>query len=324
MPARKIRGVWYVDVRIDVPGEGRQRFRKRSPFQTKKGTEKFEREFVEDVCLILNEPEERSFEDYAKDFLKTYAVANNKHSEVVTKESILRVHLIPAFGQYQLEEIGPAVIERYKAAKLSNGLKPKTINNHLAVLRKALIVAMEWGLLQAAPKVKQMKVAPPDFDFLDHEEADRLVAAADGDFQVMIITGCKTGLRLGEMRALRWEDVDLTARRLMVRRSVSRGRIGTPKSNRVRELPLCATVITALKAHRHLRGELVFCQDDGRMFTRSETYGGLQRACRLAGLRRIGWHTLRHYPAPRIIPPQLSAREGQSDVRRERPLEHAG
>ena len=101
------------------------------------------------------------------------------------------------------------VIERYKAAKLAKGLKPKTINNHLAVLRKALVVAAEWGLLEGRAKVKQMKVAPPDFDFLDHEEADRLVAAADGDFRVMIVTGCKTGLRLGEMRALRWEDVDL-------------------------------------------------------------------------------------------------------------------
>ena len=107
--------------------------------------------------------------------------------------------------------------------------------------------------------------------------------------------------RMGELRALRWEDVDLVARRLMVRQAVSRGRIGTPKSNRQRWLPLCTTAMEALRRHRHLRGELVFCKDDGTMFRKNELKHPLWRACRRAGLRKIGWHCLRHSFASHLV-----------------------
>jgi integrase len=295
MPVKK-RGVkWIIDFWLVDPDGDRVRFRKTSPYQTKKESEELERQLIEDVSSTWTQPEERRYEDHAVEFLKTYAVANNKYSEVVTKESILRVHLIPAFGHLMLHEIGSRVIERYKASKLDQGLKPKSINNHLAVLRKSLAVAAEWGLLTNAPRVKQMRVAKPPFDFLDFEETDRLIAAADGVFRAMIVTAAKTGLRLGELRALRWEDVDLISRQLMVRQSVCRGKVGTPKSNRERMLPLCDTAVAVLKAERHLRGELVLCADDGRMLSKAETYSGLQRACRRAGLRKIGWHCLRHY-----------------------------
>lgn len=145
------------------------------------------------------------------------------------------------------------------------------------MLRKSLMVAHEWGYVQTAPMIKWMKAAKPSFDFLDFEEAGRLVAAADDAWRSMIILALKTGLRMGELRALRWEEVDLVARRLMVRQAVARGRIGTPKSNRQRWLPLSATAMEALRQHRHLRGELVFCKDDGRMFTKKELKGPLWR-----------------------------------------------
>jgi integrase len=94
--------------------------------------------------------------------------------------------------------------------------------------------------------------------------------------------------------ALTWDDVDLVAGRLMVRRSVARGIVGTPKSGKSREVPLAASIVAALKSHRHLRGDLVFSDPDGAMFKKGETKWPLWRACKKAGLRRIGWHVLRH------------------------------
>jgi integrase len=70
--------------------------------------------------------------------------------------------------------------------------------------------------------------------------------------------------------------------------------VGTPKSGRAREVPLSPETVKALKQHRHLRGELVFCTDAGRMFRKNETKHPLWRACKRAGLRLIGWHALRH------------------------------
>lgn len=108
------------------------------------------------------------------------------------------------------------------------------------------------------------------------------------------MVGLRCGLRLGEIIALRWrEDLDLVTGRLVVNRAVSRGRIETPKNGRTREIPLGLEVLRALKGHRHLKGELVFPGPMGRLLHKEETKHPLWRACRKAGLRRIGWHVLR-------------------------------
>src|SRR4030095_321719 len=59
--------------------------------------------------------------------------------------------------------------------------------------------------------------------------------------------------------------------------------------------------IAALRAHRHLRGEFVFCQEDGRMLTDNECKWPLWHACRRAGIRRLGWHVLRHTFASHLV-----------------------
>jgi site-specific recombinase XerD len=82
---------------------------------------------------------------------------------------------------------------------------------------------------------------------------------------------------------------------------VARGEVSTPKNGKQREIPLCDEARTALKRHRHLRGELVFCDEDGDMLTKGECKHPLWRACKRAGLRRIGWHTLRHSFASHLV-----------------------
>lgn len=166
------------------------------------------------------------------------------------------------FGRSKLDAIQPREIESFKSAKLKAGLSPKTVNNHLTILRRILSLAAEWEIISHTPPIKWLKVPDPELDFLDFEEAARLVKGGAGEWATMIGLGLGTGMRQGELLALRWEDVDLIAGRLMVRRAVARGIIGTPKSGKAREIPLNGTVMSALKAHRHLRGELVFCEPE--------------------------------------------------------------
>jgi len=284
-----------VDVRIEIPGQGMKRIRRKSPVQTRRGAAAFERQLFEDaLSTSMKSHQERRYDEHAIEFLKTYVAANNKYASLLTKESILRVHLLPAFGRLLLTEIHPRAIEAYKAAKKVAGLSPKSINNHLSVLRKSLVVASDWGLLDAVPPIQWMKVPPQKFDFLDFNEAERLLDAAEPAWVPIILTALHTGLRIGELIGLRWEDVDLVARRLTVMQAVSRGRVDSPKNNRSRTVPLTNDLTAALKRHQHLKGKLVFCKRDGNMFTRDETWRPLRRACRRAGLREIGWHVLRH------------------------------
>lgn len=296
MSTRLIRGSWWIDMRFE-----RRRIRKKSPVNTRRGAEEFERRirqqlldgtFDQEADKPINEIP--TFAAFAAEFLSTYVKTNNKPSEVHTKEMILRVHLTPAFGRLRLDEVDARSIERYKAGKLTGGLTPKTVNNHLTVLRRLLVLASEWGLLPSVPRIKWLKAPEPAFDFLVFEEADRLMAHADEDWRPMITVALKTGLRLGELLALRWEDVDLKAGRIMVRRAVARGIIGTPKSGKSREVALSGEAIRALKSYRHLKGELVFCRADGSLFGKEMCKHPLWRACKRAGLRLIGWHVLRH------------------------------
>lgn len=237
-----------------------------------------------------------TFKQFSDEFMKTYAMANNKPSERTAKESMLRVHLLPAFAASKLDEITIRDVEGLKAAMLAKGRKPKSVNNCLTVLGKVLHYAAEIGIIGAAPRIKFLKVTQPEIDFLDFDELDRLFEAArsEADVYVAILGGAHAGLRSGEIRALEWQDVDVKARRLTVRQADWRGIIGTPKGRRTRRLDLTDRLRSALQAIRHLRGDFVFCHASGERWNRTVMDAMLWRVCKRAGLRRFGWHALRH------------------------------
>lgn len=235
------------------------------------------------------------FRDFAKQFLETYAETNNKPSEVASKKMILRVHLTAFFGDLRIDEIEVEHIEKYKAKKLKGKRSAKTVNNHLTVLHRLFVVACEWKKLSHAPTIRWLKAPEPEFDFLTFTEADALVAHALSAARPLIVTGLRTGLRLGELLALRWDDVDLVAGRIVVRRSVTGGIVGTPKSGRKREVPLSQQALDTLREHREVTpGVLVFPGERGAMLDKGKTKWKLWTSCKRAGLRRIGWHVLRH------------------------------
>ena len=164
-----------------------------------------------------------------------------------------------------------------------------------------LVVARKRGLIESVPDVEWLKSERPEFDFLEFNEAERLLAAAHGEWRTMILTALRTGMRHGELIGLRWEDVDLVAGRITVRQNVVDGKIGTPKSGKPREIPLGIDVRTALREHRHLRGPMVFCDMSGELLGTVDTRLPLWRACKKAGLRQIGWHALRHTFASHLV-----------------------
>jgi len=299
--------VWMIDVVFRHPDGRRQRVRRVSPVQTRRGAEEYERDLRQTLLSGKYGREEEidkecpRFDQFADEFLNTYAVVNNKPSEVSAKRVNLSNHLVPVFGKKRLDEISARDVEAYKAAKLKQGLSPKSVNNQLAVLGKMLRTAKKWELLERVPEITLLRLPPQEFDFLDFGEAERLIVGADSRWRPMITLALRTGLRLGELRALRWEDVDLVTGRLVVRRAAWRNEIGTPKSGRSREVPLSDQALLTLKKHRHLRGDFVFCTEDGEMLTISSCKWPICQASKRAGLRRVGWHVLRHSFASHLV-----------------------
>ena len=264
--------VWMVDIMYEHPDGRIERVRKVSPVQSRRGAEQYERDIrfaLLDGRYGRKEQAVPTVAEFEGDFIDLYARTENKLSEVEAKQRHLRNHLVPFFGRMRLDGIGAEHVARYKAAKLKEEYGPKTVNNQLAVLRKLLAVAVDWGRIKHVPAAKWlMRAPPPPFDFLTFDEAERLVNTAESAWRTMVVVGLKTGLRQGELLALRWEDVDLVAGRLVVRRSLAGKRIETPKNHKSREVALSDEAIRALKAHRHLRGELVFCDEKGQLLTR--------------------------------------------------------
>jgi integrase len=169
------------------------------------------------------------------------------------------------------------------------------------VLRRALVSAEEWGHVPHVPTVKWMRTDPPTFDFFTRDESERLLAATPREHLAIVATALKAGLRRGELLALEWQDIDLVTGKILVRRSVWRGRVTAPKSGKHREVAMSPQLARILKAHRHLKGRLVFSSADGSMLSKDMVKRILPAACRRAGLREIQWHVLRHSFASHLV-----------------------
>jgi integrase len=119
---------------------------------------------------------------------------------------------------------------------------------------------------------------------------------------LVVLLGGEAGLRVGEMIALEWSDIDLANRQVCVARSDWNGFVTTPKGGRLRRVPLTRRLAAALSAHRHLRGARVLCLDDGAPLSRSFVQAKMLRASRRAGMSHDGIHILRHHADSRIMP----------------------
>ncbi len=309
MAVRKIKGSWWVDVRVRGV-----RYRRKSPVNDRSSARDYERRVHEELerreatpaMLRGGERKEIRFESFARAWIKTYVAANTRPSTRRGYESLIQVHLTPRFGGLRLDEIGGVAIEKFKVSLAQDGRTPKTINNALGVLKRCLACAEEWGLLHAAPRIRLAKVPPAKFDYLTPGESRQLLAAEDRPrWRLFFLCALRTGLRSGELIGLRWEDVDLNEGLVHVRRSIVRGTEGPPKSNRFRQVPLADDLLDALAGVRRESGP-VFTNRTGDPLSWDACRNALRRACRRAGLRNIGLHALRHTFASQLARQNVS------------------
>jgi hypothetical protein len=199
-------------------------------------------------------------------WLTTYPTSvGNRPSSIREKEIHVRIHLLPVLGRLRLDKINGEVVARLFAhlrAKLPNKkpLAEKTIKNIRATLRRILASAKEWGVISAIPDLPRVKA--PDAG--------------------------------GEQLALSWGDIDWYNHLVVFRRSSTRRIVGPTKSGRERKVPLTAKLEAALRKIKHLRGDRVFCNPDGKPLKLDQMHEHLWTVSRRAGLRRLRWHDLRH------------------------------
>lgn len=294
---RDKRGKWRYRKQIRLPDGRKERIFGTPALNTKLATEEAERAHIQRALSPSSQKMEvPTFNKFADEFMATYVRSNNRPSEQASKECILTHHLRPALGTTHLDEISIREVEQLKAALLAAKKSPKRVNNILVVLGKMLRYAHDLGILASVPKLQLLKLPPPDFDFLDFDEYPRLLDAArqEHDVYSAILLGGDAGLRMGEILALEFDDIDLRTGTLNVIRSDWHGLVGPPKGGRKRTIPMTERLKVALRDQRHLRSGRILCGEDGTAWTRDVMKRGMRRAYRRAKLRALGWHVLRH------------------------------
>src|SRR5262249_34092397 len=150
---------------------------KRSPIQTKKGTEQYEAELVKSALFgspDTPEKEETGFDKFAVEFLERHVRVQCKYSTLVTYESALREHLVPFFGEVGLAEISEPQIAELQAKLVQEGKPAKTVRNILGVLAAALRMACEWRYLEERPRIRHPKDQLTRFRYLSLADCAKL------------------------------------------------------------------------------------------------------------------------------------------------------
>ena len=216
------------------------------------------------------------FSELASRYLANRELIGLKRTTLMDYESYTRVHLLPAFGAFELEAITIELIEEFIAAKRQEGKAVKSILNYLGLLHAMFAFAVRRGWCARNPVALVEKPRGRrnlDIRFLDVQELEALLAATPTDERgtterVLYLTAAMTGLRRGELLALRWQDIDWTAGVVRVRRNYTRGQFGTPKSRRSsRAVPLAQRVRDELQLHYERSrfqapADLVFCHPE--------------------------------------------------------------
>ncbi|PRQ04616.1 Tyrosine recombinase XerC [Enhygromyxa salina] len=319
---------WMIHVEHTWPDGRKQSIRKVSPVQTRRGAEAYEREVRKLLASGSWKEGDRkqtpTLEGFAEEFL-AYQKTLNKPSELANKEMILRVHLLPVFGKRRLDQIDERAIDAYKVEKLDQvtrrgkSYNPNTVNKHLKLLARILRVARKWKLISDVPEVGLLKARKTDFDFLTFEEADAFIAAAKQHaphWHPFVVVALRTGLRIGELIALRWrEDIDLARGRVTVQQSYNpHNGFTSTKNDKIRELPLTWDAVAALEAQRELvdvDSELVFPGADGKVLSANKTNEVLAEISEAAGIRRIHNHCTRHSFASHAVMRGIPIRQVQ-------------
>ncbi len=233
-----------------------------------------------------------------------------KRRTLETYAAQLRDHLLPALGPgTPLLALTPALCREALTAKLEAGYAGSTVRLMLAVLRALLTSArLDDHLIVTNPVERMGRLLPPrrkgplPGKAMTKPELEALLAAARAHHPPLfplVLVAARTGLRIGELLGLRWRDVDLAGRRLVVREALdSRRRPDTPKSGKGRTVGLSPETTRVLhglfEVHgRPSRSAHVFRGPSGRPWSRVHVWRVLQRLSAEAALTPKSAHALR-------------------------------
>jgi len=308
--------VWYAKYRIAGGRQIQQRIgpawtrrgRPADGYFTKRTAQDWLRELLDKARGGLVVRTGVLFGETAAEWLR-YAVEDRacKPSTMVDYRHTVNRVLVPTFGDLPLEVITPQAIEVWRSGQKTSA---RTRNKQLTILngifrRGCRLYGLPTNPVSGVERLREPQVV--HLDVLEPEEVWALVRAAGSEQDAAIfLTAAFTGLRMGELRALRWRDVDFARSTVRVRASYAARELTSPKSGKVRAVPLAPAIATALAKLSGRGGwvfeeDLVFVGDTGSYLDDSALRRRYKDALAAAGLRPLRFHDLRHTFGTRMI-----------------------
>ena len=251
---KRSNGIYY----IGYYSEGRRRW-KSTGVTTKQEALKQLTQFKE---LLTEQPHSVRFEQFKNDFL-AYAATNLSQNTVRMYKTIFRI-----FGTFVrnnfLNEITPQAIDKYKVKRLRE-ISPVSVNIELRMLKAAFGTAKRWNLVRRNPfnDVPFLRIPEQVPLSLTHEEFQKFISMIrESWFKELVIFAVLTGMRRGEILNLRWQDVNLAGRVLLIQSNEN----FITKHGKKRIVPLSDLAVTILESKlKKQTNEYVFTLNDKKI-----------------------------------------------------------
>jgi integrase len=323
-------------------------------YETINGTKKEAEKRMHELAHQLEtgqyiESSELTVKSFLLKWLEDYCENNLAPSTLESYEMIIKTHLIPALGALKLEDLEPMHIKSYQTHKLKSGrkdgkkggLSKRTVQYHHRVLSKALKHAVRWRIIDSNPcdYIDAPSPERPEIQAMTNEQVKQLLNTSDDWVYDFIYIAVFTGMRRGEILALRWKDIDFTEKIIQVKQSVTKqtGKglvFRKPKTNSsIRPINIDDNVIKILKRRRKRMKEnklrlgkfynneynLVFSEGDGSPILPRRATRRFNSAAKKVGLDNFRLHDLRHTHATLMLkagvhPKIVQERLGHSSI----------
>ena len=264
------------------------------------------------------------YKDWLVEWLANYVKPSTKDKTYNRYSDVVYRHLIPKLGNQELRELTPLIVQRYITELLQNGnlktgegLSANSINSIITVIQGSMSTA---HMLELTDRYEMNKLRRPKskekpiecFSPVEQKQIEQAVMNDKRDKMKGIILCLYTGLRIGELLALEWSDIDFGKAELTVSRNCHDGKnkngifcriTDTPKTSHSRRvIPLPKQLLPLLREmKKHSNSKYVVSGDKDKILSVRSYQRSFELMQKKLGIPRRGFHALRHTFATRAI-----------------------
>ena len=260
--------------------------------------------------------------EWLTEWLNNYIRISAKHRTIERYSEIINNHLIPSVGDIELQELTPIILQKYisELLKCGNkrtgaGLSSSAVNSIITVVQNSLHTAYNLRYINdmVGDKLKRPKAVEKQiecFSVAEQKQIEQAVRDGEKPYMLGVLICLYTGLRIGELLALEWSDIDFSNGTLMVDKTCHYGVnlngqfgriVDTPKTETsIRLIPLPKQLIPLMKEHKKIPSKLVISKN-GEGISNRTYQRNFESLLKSLNLKHRGFHALRHTFATRAL-----------------------